>query len=143
MISFNDHKRELNNRDDDKESSPSETVWKSWKSLVNVDPKEFAELLTAEEKEPDFDQVHTYALRESVRMLSEMMKTGTTHKEAADNWSRLQWKWCRTQISNITRLRKIRKRLTGNPFEKEGKKTKWYKNLLLWGNDPKKPLKIV
>ena len=49
----------------------------------------------------------------------------------------------RKQNSFNSRMKGMRSRIHGNPFEKDGKMTRWLKSMLIWGHDPRKPLRKV
>lgn len=137
----------------DESADPKETAqedsWKQWRSLVNMTEKELKEFYDSEDgkdagmKKDDADKVGIDSGRESARMLLKMIPSGSTFKSAQENWTPTMWRWCRKQISFISRMSGMRKRMTGNPFERDGKKTRWHKSLLIWGHDPKKPNRKV
>ena len=93
---------------------------------------------TAGMKQTDADKAGIDSGRESARMLLKMIPIGKTFKSASENWTPSMWEWCKKQNSFIGRMRGMRSRMTGNPFERDGKMTRWLKSLLIWGHDPRK-----
>jgi hypothetical protein len=126
---------------------PDENLWKRWKELVNMTAKELKEFYDSPDgkdagmKQNEADRVGIDSGRESARMLMKMIPAGTTYKEAETNWTPDMWRWCGKQVSFNSRMRGMRKRMVGNPFERDGKMTRWLKSLLIWGHDPRKPVK--
>jgi hypothetical protein len=127
--------------------SPNEDLWKEWRSLVNMTEKELQSFYDSDEgktagmKPKDANKIGIDSGRESARMLLKMIPTGASFSEAEKKWTPSMWSWCVKQISFIKRMRGMRKRMVGNPFERDGEKTRWYKSLLIWGHDPRKPLR--
>jgi hypothetical protein len=131
------------------ENTPDENVWKSWRKLINMTTKELKAFYDSEEgkdagmKQGEADKAGIDSGRESARMLMKMIPDGNSYKEAEEKWTPTMWRWCRKQVSFNSRMKGMRKRMVGNPFERDGKMTRWYKSLLIWGHDPKKPLRKV
>jgi hypothetical protein len=94
-------------------------------------------------KQSDANKAGIDSGRESARWLMKMIPKGESYKQAEENWTPTMWKWCRKQISFNSRMRGMRKRMVGNPFERDGEMTRWLKSLLIWGHDPRKPLRKV
>jgi len=94
-------------------------------------------------KQGEADKAGIDSGRESARMLLKMIPVGSTYKSALENWTPDMWRWCRKQISFNSRMKGMRKRMVGDPFFRDNKMTRWYKSLLIWGHDPKKPLRKV
>ena len=61
-----------------------------------------------------------------------------TFDDAEKKWTSDMWKMSRSQIKFIEKIKAIRKRMVGNPFERNGELTKWLKSMLAWGHDPRK-----
>ena len=153
MKSFEEFSRDLKkiqeSNKDKRTAEPDEEVWKKWRSLINMTPKELkdfnesengsdAGLTATQAKEEGID----YG-RESARMILKMLPTGGSFESASKNWTPSMWYWARKQNSFNSRMRGARKRIKGNPFERDGKMTRWLKSLLIWGHDPRKPLRKV
>ena len=149
MKSFISHKDEYENYLNESSSEPEEKVWKNWRKLVNMSLTELEEFYDSPDgkdagmKQSDANRAGIDSGRESARWLMKMIPIGETYKKAEENWTPTMWKWCRKQISFNSRMRGMRKRMVGNPFERDGKKTRWYKSLLIWGHDPRKPLRKI
>jgi hypothetical protein len=78
--------------------------------------------------------------RESARWLLKMMPTGTSFGRAVAEWTPAMWQWCRRQVSFISRMRGNK----GKLYEADGRtKTRKHTSLLVWGHNPKKPLRQV
>jgi len=150
MKSFSEHKEQ--NEEILKESvetTPDENVWKKWRSLVNMTAKELKTFYDSPNgkdagmKQGEADKIGIDSGRESARMLIKMIPDGGSYKEAEEKWTPTMWRWCRKQVSFNSRMRGMRKRMVGNPFERDGQMTRWYKSMLIWGHDPKKSLRKV
>jgi hypothetical protein len=126
-------------------TKPDESVWAKWRKLINMSAKELEEFYNSPDgkdagmKQNEADKVGIDSGRESARMLIKMIPSGSSFKEAEKNWTPDMWRWCRKQVSFNSRMKGMRKRMVGNPFEREGKMTRWLKSLLIWGHDPRKP----
>lgn len=104
-----------------------------WKSLVNMSSSELKSYMDSDTgkdsglKQKEADAQGIDSGRESARAILRMKEKGV------DNWTEADWKWANKQISFISRMK-------GNdgPLEKDGKKTRKYMSLLIWGHNPKK-----
>jgi hypothetical protein len=130
-------------------SSPDEEVWKKWRSLINMSASEIQKFIDSEDgkdagmKQSEADKAGIDSGRESARMLIKMIPIGGSYSSAEKNWSPSMWFWARKQNSFNSRMRGARKRIKGNPFEKDGEMTRWLKSLLIWGHDPRKSMRKV
>jgi hypothetical protein len=121
-----------------------EKTWSKWNTLVNMTPKELKSFYDSDEgkeagmKQSDANKAGIDSGRESARMLLKMIPIGTTFDKALKNWTPTMWEWCKKQNSFISRMKGMRSRMVGNPFERDGKKTRWLLSLLIWGHDPRK-----
>ena len=152
MKSFSEYKQFKEAILSEKNSStdnPDENVWKSWRELINMSYKELKDFYDSDQgkdagmKQKEADKEGIDSGRESARMLMKMIPIGGSFKTAQDKWTSDMWRWCRKQISFNSRMRGMRKRMVGNPFERNGEMTRWLKSLLIWGHDPRKPLRKV
>ncbi len=152
MISFSKFKKlyeELLSEAEVKNTHPDEKVWKKWRSLVNMSASELEKFYNSDEgkdagmKKGEADKIGIDSGRESARMLMKMIPIGGSFSQAEKNWTPTMWRWCRKQNSFNSRMRGMRSRIVGNPFEKDGKMTRWLKSMLIWGHDPRKPLRKV
>lgn len=108
-------------------------LYQKWKSLVNMTPVELERFLDSEVGEKaglsrkEASQHGIGRGRDSARAILRMKKKGV------DNWSSDDWKWAARQVSFNSRMR-------GNdgPLCKDGKKTRKFSSLLVWGHDPRK-----
>lgn len=129
---------------DGKDGEADEETWKKWKKLVNMSASELKKFYDSEEgkeagmKQSDADAAGIDSGRESARMLIKMIPDSETFEKAKEKWTSSMWWWANKQISFISRMKGMRSRMVGNPFEREGKKTRWYMSLLIWGHDPRK-----
>ena len=144
---FSENRRKilLEEKTPPKESSIDEEVWKKWKQLVNMKASEFKSFFDSEDakdagmKQKDADEAGIDSGKESAKKLLLMIPSGTSFKLASQTWTPDMWNWARKQISFISRMKGMRKRIKGNPFEDEkGDMTRWLKSLLIWGHDPRK-----
>lgn len=148
MKPFNDFRKELNEKAQDK-NPPNEDLWKEWRKLVNMSQSELQNFYDSEDgkeagmKKSDAKKAGINSGRESAEMLLKMIPTGGSFQSAEKNWTPTMWGWASDQVSFISRMRGMRKRMIGNPFERDGKKTRWYMSLLIWGHDPRKPMRKV
>ena len=149
MKSFNEHKEEIEDFLNESASEADEKAWKSWRKLINMSLKELKDFYDSTDgkdagmKQSDANKAGIDSGRESARWLMKMIPKGGSYKQAEENWTPTMWKWCRKQISFNSRMRGMRKRMVGNPFERDGEMTRWLKSLLIWGHDPRKPLRKV
>ena len=110
-----------------KPNSPANEIWIKWCKLVNMTPGEIKDFLSTENIEDT--------------TLTEMVDSGDTFEKAETNWNSFQWEYAKTSPGKISRTLKMRLRMTGNPFERDGIKTNWIKGLMKLGHDPRKPLR--
>jgi hypothetical protein len=149
MKSFNEHKEEIEDLLNESASEADEKTWKSWRKLINMSLKELKDFYDSSDgkdagmKQSDANKAGIDSGRESARWLMKMIPKGESYKQAEEKWTPTMWKWCRKQISFNSRMRGMRKRMVGNPFERDGEMTRWLKSLLIWGHDPRKPLRKV
>lgn len=130
-------------------ATPDEKIWKLWRSLINMTPKELQAFydspeakgtgLTKEEQAKE----DLKTAREACRMVMKMLPDSDTFEKTKEKWTPFMWYWARKHNSYISRMRGMRKKMVGDPFEKDGKPTKWMLSLKIWGNDPRKPLRKV
>lgn len=114
--------------------SPDQNVWKKWRSLVNMTEKEIKSFYETEYK----DEVDSDLKKKTLEMMIKLISTGKTFDDAEKKWTSDMWKMSRSQIKFIEKIKAIRKRMVGNPFERNGELTKWLKSMLAWGHDPRK-----
>jgi hypothetical protein len=126
-------------------TTPDLAVWNKWRSLINMTPKEIATFYNSKEgKEAGMGEREAMAAglsngRKSARYLMKMLESGgRSYGRAVKEWPPLYWQWARKQISFILRMKGLRQRISGDPFYKDGKKTRWLMSLLIWGHDPRK-----
>ena len=130
-------------------TEPNEDSWNTWRKLVNMSAKDINKFYDSDDgkdagmKKKDADKAKIDNGRESARWLMKMLSNGETYKSASENWTPTMWRWCRKQISFISRMKGMRKRMVGNPFERNGEMTRWLKSMLIWGHDPRKPLRKI
>lgn len=142
MKSFREFKDEL--PIEESKDVPNQEVWTKWKKFVNMTVKELKDFYESEDgktagmKQGEADEAGIDSGRESARMLLKMIPSGTTFKQAEEKWTPDMWRWAKKQNSFIGRMKGMRQRMVGNPFERDGKKTRWLKSLLIWGHDPRK-----
>lgn len=142
MKTFNEFKNEIPLEENS--NQPDKKVWETWKKLVNMTEKELKEFYDSEEgktagmKQGEADEAGIDSGRESARMLLKMIPSGSSFNKAEEKWTSDMWRWAKKQNSFISRMRGMRSRMVGNPFERDGKKTRWLKSLLIWGHDPRK-----
>jgi hypothetical protein len=119
-------------------------TWVKWNKLVNMTASEISDFYnSAEGKTAGLSKSKASKLginsgRQSARMLMKMIPIGSTYEKAEENWTEDMWRWANKQISFISRMKGMRSRIVGDPYEKNGKKTRWYLSLLIWGHNPKK-----
>ena len=134
---------------ENKAAQPDPDVWKKWRTLVNMNLKDLQEFYDSEEgKDAGMSKVESTEEgisngRESAGWLLKMMPDGNSYDDAKKAWTPKMWEWARKQNSFISRMKGMRKRMIGNPFSKNGEKTRWLKSLMIWGHDPRKPLRKV
>ena len=109
-------------------------TYKKWKGLVNMSSSELNKFLDSEEgkvaglsrKEAN-ELVIDYG-RESARWILRMKDTPYSE------WTPNMWRWAKKQISFISRMSGNK----GKLFDENGKRTRKYLSLLVWGNNPLK-----
>jgi hypothetical protein len=155
MKSFLEYKAEKEkillekDKDKNKGATPDPKIWKLWRSLINMSKKELEEFYNSEEgKSAGMSKEEAAKAgidngRESCRMLMKMIPDGSSYESAKEKWTPFMWYWARKQNSFNSRMRGMRKNIIGNPFERDGKMTGWLKSMLIWGHDPRKPLRKV
>lgn len=142
MKTFKEFKDEL--PIEENQHQPDQKIWETWKKLVNMTAKELKSFYDSDEgkdagmKQGEADKAGIDSGRESARMLFKMIPNGSTFKKAEENWTPNMWITAKRVIIYINRLLILRKNMINNPFERNGKKTMWYKKLLIHGHDPKK-----
>jgi hypothetical protein len=111
-----------------------EEVYKKWKELVNMSPSELRSFLDSEEgkvagltKEEADDLGIDYG-RESAKWILKMK--AIPYKD----WTPSMWRWAKKQISFISRMKGNK----GKLYDENGKRTRKYLSLLVWGNNPLK-----
>jgi hypothetical protein len=121
-----------------------EETWKRWKKLINMSVGEIEKFLDSENgkdagmKTSDAHKIGISSGKESAHMLIKMIPIGSSYKKAEENWTPTMWKWAKKQISFNSRMIGAKKRIKGDPYEKNGEMTRWLKSLLLWGHNPQK-----
>jgi len=109
-------------------------VFDKWKKLVNMTFTELSRYYHSKEgkesglTESEAKEQGISSGRESAEWILKMKKTNWK------KWTDDMWKWANKQISFISRMSGIQ----GDLIDEKGKKTRKYKALLIWGNNPKK-----
>ncbi len=109
-------------------------VFDKWKKLVNMTFTELSRYYHSKEgkesglSESEAKEQAISTGRESAEWILKMKKTNWK------KWTDDMWKWANKQISFISRM----SGLQGDLTDEKGKKTRKYKALLIWGNNPKK-----
>jgi hypothetical protein len=120
------------------------SVYKTWKELVNMSATEILEFATSPEgkaaglPKAEAQKKGIRSGRDSALALIRMIPKGRGLVAALENWTPAEWRWAKAQVSFIKRMRGMRSRMVGNPFERNGSKTRWLSSLLIWGHDPRK-----
>jgi len=120
-------------------AEPSEDVWKTWKTLVNMTPAELRRFMESEEGQVaglSRSEARSQGIssgRESAEWLLKMIPLGKTYRAAERNWTPEMWRWARAQVSFNMRMLGSR-----GPLYRDGKRTRKYLSLLIWGCDPMK-----
>jgi hypothetical protein len=105
-----------------------------WKRLVNMSKSELQAFYDSEEgktaglSKAKADELGISNGRTSARWILKMKDIPYTE------WTSQMWIWAKKQISFIKRMSKNR----GALYEPNGKKTRKYLSLLIWGHDPEK-----
>jgi len=119
-------------------------VYRDWKPLINMSVTEILNFATSPEgksaglSRKAAAEKGIKSGRESALALIRMIPKGRGMITALEYWTPSDWRWAKRQISFIRRMLGMRKRITGNPFYKEGKMTRWLAALMIWGHDPRK-----
>ena len=109
-------------------------IYAKWKKLVNMSKSELQKFYDSEEgKQAGLTPEEAKAEgidsgRESARWVMKMKDT-----KVAD-WTPTMWMWAKKQISFVSRMSGNK----GKLVDENGKKTRKYLSLLIWGNDPNK-----
>ena len=109
-------------------------IYAKWRKLVNMSKSELQKFYDSEEGKQagltpeEANQEGIDSGRESARWIMKMKDT-----KVAD-WTPTMWKWAKKQISFISRMSGNK----GKLVDENGKKTRKYLSLLIWGNDPNK-----
>lgn len=109
-------------------------VFDKWKKLVNMTFTELSRYYHSKEgkesglSEAEAKEQGISSGRESAEWILKMKKTNWK------KWTDDMWKWANKQISFISRM----SGLQGDLTDEKGKKTRKYKALMIWGNNPKK-----
>lgn len=131
---------------DNRSGKPSWEKWAKWRELINMSAGEIQRFLDSEEGK-DAGLSRSQAKKEggintgrdSARALIRMIPNGTSFSKALENWTPLDWYWAGRQNSFNSRMLGM-KPTKGDPYrEKNGEMTRWYKSMLIWGHNPKKP----
>lgn len=109
-------------------------VYNKWKKLVNMTYTELSRYYHSKDgkdsglTESEAKEQGISSGRESAEWILKMKKL------SYKSWTEEMWKWANKQISFISRMSGIQGDLT----DAKGNKTRKYKALLIWGNNPKK-----
>ena len=109
-------------------------TYKKWKSLVNMSSSELKKFLDSEEgkvaglSRKEANELGIDYGRESARWILRMKDTPYSE------WTPNMWRWAKKQISFISRMSGNK----GKLFDENGKRTRKYLSLLVWGNNPLK-----
>ena len=126
-------------------SQPDCEIWRRWRQLVNMSASELERFSQSEEgREAGLSKSQAQGQgiksgRTSAQWLLKMIPTGTSFGRAVSEWTPEMWRWCRRQVSFISRMRGNK----GKLYESDGSKTRKHTSLLIWGHNPKKPLRKV
>ena len=136
MKTFKDFKKlreDIKNNLRKPDEVPDRKVWEEWKNSLNLSSEDIDQSID----ENTGDNLPSDIIERS-KTLSKMTKNGKTYEDAESNWSDEMWSTCRKRNLSVKKTLDMRTKLVGNPFEKEGKKTKWLKTLMMLGHDPRK-----
>jgi hypothetical protein len=109
-------------------------TYKKWKGLVNMSSSELNKFLDSEEgkvaglSRKEANELGIDYGRESARWILRMKDTPYSE------WTPNMWRWAKKQISFISRMSGNK----GKLFDENGKRTRKYLSLLVWGNNPLK-----
>jgi hypothetical protein len=104
-------------------------IYKDWKKLVNLTPKELKYFMKTEEgkkaglKKSEAKKLKIKSGQESAKWILKMKKT--------KKWTPQMWAWALTQIAFIKRMKKIK-----GPLFKNNRPTRKLTSLLIWGHHP-------
>ena len=124
---------------------PDESVWLSWRKLVNMSASELRRFMDSSEgRAAGLSRIEARSQgiksgRESAGWILKMQPLGTSYSSATRNWSPAMWRWARRQVAFIKRMRGNK----GALWDADGNPTRKHLALLIWGHDPQKPLRQV
>jgi len=119
-------------------------LYQTWKHLINMSAGEIIDWATSDYgkaagiSRSEAKEKGIRSGRDSALALVRMLPKGRGFVSAFENWSPAEWRWAKAQVGFIRRMLGMRKRITGNPYIKDGKPTRWLSALMLWGHDPRK-----
>jgi len=108
-------------------------LYKKWKSLINMSPKEIEDFLDSENGEvaglskKDAEGPIKRG-RDSARAIIRMLQT------PKEEWSQNDWEWAKRQVSFISRMSKV----DGALKDEKGNPTRKLLALKVWGYNPLK-----
>lgn len=109
-------------------------LYKDWKKLVNMSPSELKKFLDSDEgkvaglSKEEASKLNISRGRDSAKAILRMKE------KSVNSWNETDWEWSQKQVNFI-------KRMSGNSgklFDDNGRKTRKYLSLLVWGYNPKK-----
>lgn len=109
-----------------------EAIYKEWSELVNMSYDEIKTYYNSEDgrssgmKATEAEEQGIKSGRESARWIMIMKKINYK------NWTNEMWVWAKRQIAFIKRMSGVK----GDLVAKDGTRTRKYKALLIWGNNP-------
>lgn len=115
-----------------KESEDKELL-RDWKKLVNMSASQLkAFLATDEGKEAGLsrDEASEQGISSGHDSALAILRMKA---KPVSKWTHSDWKWCKKQVSFITRMLGNK----GPLYDKDGNKTRKHTSLLLWGHTPK------
>jgi len=122
-------------------------LYQVWKQLINMSAGEIIDWATSDYgkaagiSRSEAKEKGIRSGRDSALALVRMLPKGRGFVSAFENWSPAEWRWAKAQVGFIKRMLGMRKRITGNPYIKDGKPTRWLSALRLWGHDPRKRIR--
>lgn len=130
--------------------SPKWSTWSKWRSLINMSPSEIKNFLDSKQGKDaglSRDQAKKEGGmntgRDSARALIRMIPKGSSWNNAVSNWTPLDWYWAGRQVSFNSRMLGSRPKKNDPYMDENGEYTRWYKSMLIWGHDPKKPKRNI
>jgi rubrerythrin len=111
-----------------------EKIYEEWENLVNMSKSELKKFYDSEEgktaglTKEKADELGIDNGRTSARWIMKMKDISYI------NWTPEMWRWAKKQIGFIKRMSKNR----GSLYMPNGKKSRKYLSLLIWGHDPEK-----